>query len=232
MLNKTLFRPVFFIFIWLLACANECDAQIKFPIGNWGVRVGLNATSIMNYEAYNYNEALPNSTYTNKNGFLIATFARCNIKNFFLQPEVAWNRYNRSCSFSVPNENISYYYPASVLNIESKSLNTNFLLGYHIVKDNPYLFGVYGGTALIGTYKTKYSIENEIYTKNNISLNYTGIFGFSINISKICFDIRYELCLPNSNMNLNGISNIPEKFQDIKIKKIESILSFSCGIML
>jgi len=232
MLNKKLLRSGLVIIIMLIAFTNECDAQIKLPIGNWGVRIGLNATSIMNYDANNNLGALPNSTYTNKNGFLVATFARCNFKNIFLQPEIAWNRYNRACSFSIPIENSDIYYQASNLNIESRSVNTNFLIGYNIIKDSPYLFGVYIGPALIGTYQTKYSIDKELYTKKNISLNYAGIFGFAINISKIYFDLRYELSLPNSNLNVNGIPNIPEKFHDVRIKKTESILSFSCGMML
>ena len=233
MLNKTLFRLGFIFFIWLIACITECNAQMKLPLGNLGVRFGLNAISITSYEAYKADEILPNSSYTNKNGYLTAVFARFNLDRIFLQPELAWNEYNRTCSFSLPLENSNSYHQPSDLNINSKSINTNFLVGYNIIRDHPFSFGLYIGSAFIGTYQANYSIgTDELYNKSDLSLNYTGILGVSINIHKIYFDLRFETSLPNANLNLSGIPDFPERFHDVRIKKTESILSFSCGIML
>jgi len=232
MQNKTLFRFGFIFFIWLIACINECNAQIKLPVGNWGIRLGLNAVSITSYEVYKNDEILPSSSI-NKNGYLVTTFARFNKNRIFLQPELAWNEYNRTCSFSLPHEDSNSYYHPTDLNINSKAVNANFLVGYNIVHDNPFLFGIYAGSALIGTYRTDYSIGmEEPFINRVLSLNFTGILGFSINISKIYFDLRLETSLPNANLKLNGIPDFPERYQDVRIKKTESILSFSCGIML
>jgi len=209
----------------------ECNAQVKRLKENWGARLGLNAVSIRSYEVYSDDEILPNSSYTNKNGYLITAFARFNINRVFLQPELAWNEYNRTCSFSLPIENTDNYYQPSDLDINSKSINTNFLVGYNIIHDYPFLFGIYIGSAFIGTYRTDYSVEmGESISKNDLSLNYTGILGFSINISNIYFDLRYEMCLPNDNLSLRDL-NFPERYQNVRIKKTESMLSFSCGVM-
>jgi len=233
MVNKTLFRSGFVFLIWLMVCYSECNAQIRLPKGNWGIRLGLNAVSITSYDVYLADEILPNSSYTNKNGYLITAFARFNINRIFLQPELAWNEYNRTCSFPLPFENYDGYHQPSDLNINSKVINTNFLVGYNIIHDYPFLLGIYAGSAFIGTYKTNFSMEQgESLTKTGLSLNYTGILGVSINISKIYFDLRYEMCLPNANLNLKGVPDFPDNYHNVKIKKTEAFLSFSFGIML
>ena len=233
MVNKFLYTFGFIFLFLQFFCITECNAQIKTPNRNWGVRLGLNAVSIKSYEASKGNEILPNSSHINKNGYLITTFARFNMKRIFIQPELAWNEYNRTCSFSLPLENTEGFAQPSDLNINSSALNANFLVGYNIVYDYPFLFGIYTGVAFVGNYANKYSLElepEESYTKKDLLLNLTGVIGVSINISKIYFDLRYEMGLPN-DLILREIPDFPEKYQNVKIKKTESILSFSCGVM-
>jgi len=230
MVNRPLFRFGFPLSIFLFAFISNSEAQA--PVRNWGIRIGLNAVSITSYKAYQGDDILSNSSYTNKNGYLITGFARFNINRVFLQPEIAWNEYRRTCSFSLPVENTDNYYSSADLNIDSKAFNTDFLVGYNIVRDYPFLFGVYVGTNFIGTYRVNYSMKSEqAFSKNDWSLNYSGILGFSINISRIYFDLRYEMCLPNSDIFLSEIPNFAEYYQNVKIKRTESILSFSCGVM-
>ena len=227
------FRFVLIFILLLLFSVKVCNAQTKLPKSNWGIRFGLNAISIKSYEAFKAGDILPNSSYTNKNGYLISTFARINKDRFFFQPELAWNEYNRVCSFSLPIDNSEGYYQPSDLSIKSKALNTNFIIGHNLINDYPFLFGVYGGTSFAGTYKSNYLLEHpdDSFPKTGLSLNLSGILGISINISKIYFDLRYEMCLPN-NIDLKGKSDFPERYNEVKIKKTESILSFSFGVML
>jgi len=234
MINKNLFRWIFVFLFFIISCIteNNMQAQALSIKWDWGVRVGLNATSITSYKAYQAGEILTNSSYTNKNGYLITGFARYNFNKMFLQPEISWNEYNRTCSFSLPIENSANYYPAVNLNINTKTVNPNFLVGYYIVKDYPFLFGAFAGVSVIGTYHTNYSMEwEQSFFKNGLSLNYSGILGFSINISKIYFDLRYEMTLPDGRLNLKEIPDFTEQYQDISLKKTEAILSFSFGVM-
>jgi len=232
MVNNAMFRFGFVFLIFFIVYIEESRAQAQSSKMNWGIRVGMNAVSIMSYKAYQADEFLSNSSYTNKNGYLITGFARFNIRRIFLQPEVAWNEYRRICSFSLPIENSDNYYPSVDLDIDSKTINTNFLVGYNIVQDYPFLFGFFVGSSFIGTCKTNYSMESEkSFSKIGLSLNYSGFLGFSINISRIYFDLRYEMSLPDANLILSDIHDFPENYQNVKIKKRESILSFSCGVM-
>jgi hypothetical protein len=224
-INKTLI-----VFVMLISCIIAGKAQTQYPKLNWGIRLGLNAVSITNYEVFNGDEALTNASYTNKNGYLVNAFARFNMKRLFLQPELGWNNYHRTCSFSLPVENNSSYH--TDLDIHSKAVNANCLLGYNIVHDYPFLLGVFIGTSFMGTYKTDYSIDPaQSFSQTGLSLNYSGILGFSINISKIYFDLRYAMSLPDSKLNLTEIPGFPNNYQNTAIKKTESILSFSVGVM-
>jgi hypothetical protein len=211
---------------------NRIQAQSSDKKFNWGIRTGLNAISITSYKAYQADELLTNSSYTNKNGYLVSGFVRFNINRMFLQPEIAWNEYNRTYSFALPMENSSDYLPSVDLNINSKTVNPNFLIGYNIVKDYPFLFGAFAGVSAIGTYRTNYSIDtDQSFSKTGLSLNYSGILGFSINISKIYFDLRYEMSLPDTNSDMKKIPDFPDIYQNISIKKTETILSLSVGVM-
>ena len=233
MVHKTIYLFGFIFLFWQILYITECNAQIKSPNRNFGIRLGLNAVSIKSYEAFTANEVLPNSSYINKNGYMITTFVRFNMKRIFLQPEIEWNECNRTYSFSLPSENNEGYSQPADLNINSSALNANFLAGYNIVYDYPFLFGIYTGVAFVGNYKNNYSLEfepNELYIKKDFVLNFTGVLGISINISKIYFDLRYEMGLPN-DLILREIPNFPEKYQNVKIRRTESILSFSCGVM-
>jgi len=233
MINKALIRFVFASFVLLIGCITENDVRAQSPGMNWGIRLGLNAVSITNYEVYQAGEILTDISYTNKYGYLINAFARFNINRVFLQPELGWNNYRRACSFSIPVESgDNYYYPSIDLDMDSKVINSNFLVGYNIVNDYPFLFGVFVGSAFTGTYRTDFSMNSEeSYLKTGLFLNYSGILGFSINISRIYFDLRYEISLPDANQTLSEIPDFPENFHNVKIKKKEAILSFSVGIM-
>jgi hypothetical protein len=155
------------------------------------------------------------------------------MSRIFLQPEFGWNHYRRTCSFSLPNENSeSSYSPSIDLNIHSKTGNANFLVGYNIINDYPFLLGAFAGVSFTGTYRTDYSMESsQSFSKTDLALNYSGIIGLSINISRIYFDLRYEMRLPDDYLYLKDIPDFPDFYQNVKIKKNEAILSFSCGVM-
>ena len=231
MLNSALFRFIITFFVCLIGLT-ENNMQAQSHKINWGVRLGLNAVSITSYKAFQTDEVLTNSSFTNENGYLINGFARFNFNRIFLQPELSWNNYHRICSFSLPIENNSDYYPSVDLKIHSQAINTNLLIGYNIVHDYPFLFGVYAGASAIGTYRTDYSMDiAEPFLKKDLLLNYSGILGVSINISKLYFDLRYEATVPINYLNLNDIPSIPNNYQNVLIKRTESFLSFSVGVM-
>jgi len=221
---------VFSLLIFLFVTENRSFAQ--FERVNYGFKIGLNALSTIKYNTFYAGDITSGGSYTNKNGYLIGAFFRVNYSKLFLQPEVTWNYHQQGCGFMIPDSNTPNTYLPKSLNIDMDALNTNMLLGYNIIKNKPYLFDAYIGASLKWTYRTRYKITDEqIYSGESDFFFYAGVVGFSVNISKLYFDFRYELNQPNTNLDFNNIPNIPEAYRGVFLEKNENVLSFSVGMM-
>jgi len=221
---------VFLLFVFLFVIENQSFAQ--FERVNYGFKIGLNALSTIRYNTFYAGDTTSGGSYTNKNGYLIGAFFRVNYSQLFLQPEATWSYHQQGCGFMIPNANNSSTFLLRSLDIDMDALNANLLLGCSIIKNKPYLFDAYIGASLKWTYKIRYKINDEqIYSGKSDFLCYAGIIGFSVNISKLYFDFRYELNQPNTNLDFNKIPGIPEAYRGVFLEKNENVLSFSIGMM-
>lgn len=199
---------------------------------NFGVKIGLNSLTSTSYKVYFEDSKLDVGKVINKNGYLLNGFARINLDRFFMQPEFEWSRYQQECVFAIPislEENT--YENTQTLDMNENAANVYVLVGYHIVKNGPYIINAYLGGGGRMNYKTKYKFRDYSFTDRDNRYNYSGIIGTSINVGIIHFDIRYHFNFPDTDINLSGINGTPEKYRNISFKKNENILSFSCGVM-
>jgi hypothetical protein len=198
---------------------------------NWGFKLGLNALSVSHYKAYMEEVELPSESYQNKSGYDANLFFRINLEHFFMQPEVGLSLYNQDLSFSLPAGESGHV--ATGLSIKSRAAKVNVLVGYNVVKNGPFLFSVFIGPSLRYHFDTRFTttlLDTEFRdTKPHYNTN--GAAGFSINIAKVHFDVRYELSIFNTNIEFDKIADKPESFGGVSIHKNENILSFSCGMM-
>lgn len=225
---------IFPLFIFLFVTESPSFAQYKRL--NYGFRIGLNALSTTKYQTSYAGEPTSNSSYTNKIGHVASVFFRINYySKLFLQPEVSWSFHQQDCSFMIPSPSNNETYYSDNFDINMNRLNTNVLLGYNIIKDSPYLCDIYAGVSLKWTYKMKYDIydinKKLSYTEKTDYSCYAGIIGFSVNISKLYFDFRYEINQPNTNLDFSDVPDIPDKYKGVFLEKNENILSFSVGMM-
>jgi hypothetical protein len=198
---------------------------------NFGLRAGLNATSISHYKVYVEGEELENGLHQNKTGLAAALFMRINLKYLFLQPEIGISKNNRDLTFLLPTGDGGHI--STVLSAKTNTAKVNVLLGYNLIKNGPFLFNIIAGTSLGYNYKTWYSsslIESQ-FSEDTPYYNTNGIVGFTINITKVYFDIRYEMSLLSTNTKFDKIPNKLQSFNGMVINKNENILSFSCGVM-
>jgi len=224
--------PVFVLLLLFFLFVTENQSFAQFERVNYGFKIGLNALSTIRYNTFYAGDPTSGGSYTDKNGYLAGIFLRVNYSKLFLQPEATWNYHQQGCGFMVPNADNSTTYLSRSMNINMDALNTNLLLGFNIIMNKPYLFDAYLGASLKWTYKIRYKISNEqIFSGRNDFLCYAGIIGFSINISKLYFDFRYELNQPNTNLDFSKISGIPDTYRGVFLKKNENVLSFSIGMM-
>jgi hypothetical protein len=226
-------RMVLLCLIFIHICGSEVRAQTPMPdlSFNWGIMFGLNALSSTNYDVYSDGVAIGNSQFKNKVGYNVTSFFKINFKHVFLQPELATNIYRQEFSFVLPDENFAGIANKKVA-LNSYTGNATALLGYYIVENRPYRINVFVGTSFRYTYRTDYKLNDVTkMTDKGAKYGYTGVAGFSISISTVHFDIRYELNLPNSDIEMNEIEGIPETFKNISVRKNENILNFSFGLM-
>lgn len=229
MRTATVLIFTFGMFIFLFGMENPLSAQSEQL--NYGFKAGLNALSPTEYQAY-YAGNPTSGSCTSQNGYSIGTFFRVNYSHIFLQPEAVWNFHRQKCGFMLPDpDNTNTYLPKS-LDINMDAVNTNLLAGYNMIKSKPYLCDIYLGASLKWTYKIKYEItEDRNYSGKSDFFCYTGVIGFSMNITNLYFDFRYEINQPDTNLDFSKIPDVPETWQNVVLEKNENILSFSCGIM-
>lgn len=223
------------IFIWgllisLFGTGNQLFAQSERL--NYGFKVGLNALSPTKYKTYYAGEPVSGS-YTNQNGYLAGVFFRVNYSHVFLQPEAVWNFHRQKCGFMLlPDPHDQDTYLPKSLDINMDAVNTNLMVGYNMINDKPYLCNIYLGASLKWTYRIKYEIaDDHSYSGKSDFSRYAGVIGFSVTISKLYFDFRYEINRPDTNLDFSKIPDIPEQYQSVFLEKNENILSFSCGVM-
>ena len=227
-------KSLFFLLLIFIAAGGQTYAQNgrhEHSVVNWGIRAGLNALSTNHYRLLLEGAGLDNKFKENNIGYSFAGYARINLDDFFMQPELSWNIYRQNFSFALPDEDETVALQRNIM-VRSCVGASTALVGYNIVKDGPYLLSFVTGPSLRCAYNTNYKTKGGInFTDKKLHYSYTGIVGFSVSISKFHFDIRYEFNKPHTNVNFNDIANAPELFNDISIQKNENILGFSCGLM-
>lgn len=197
---------------------------------NVGFKIGLNALSSTNFEAFLGDIPLTNSYQANKSGYGLNGFFRINLDHFFMQPEVEWNLYKQKYFFSLPSigddENEVNY----SIKHRFQSGGINILVGYNIIKNGPYVFNAYIGPSFKYTYSSKYESPDNVFYNYNAKYNSFGIAGLSFSILKFFVDIRYEISITNTDIDFNEISNTPGIIKNLVFEKNENKLNFSCGV--
>ncbi|MDR1437028.1 MAG: PorT family protein [Candidatus Symbiothrix sp.] len=214
-----------------LATGQKSHAQSEiysYPVLNWGIRAGLNAYSTNNYHVYSETVELESERNENKVGYNLTILGRINLNRFFMQPELAWNLYRQDLSFTLA-DSVNSYRQKTDLSVRYYSYSINMLSGFNIIKEGPFLFNVLLGSSYKYIYSTTFDMKTAGRFANKTPYyKYSGIAGFSINIAKAYFDVRYEFNFPDNNIRL---SDIPDYLQDIHIDKNENILNFSFGLL-
>jgi len=230
------------LLLFILIC-NNSTAQIGRYIDvvqkkfNWGVRAGFNATNPTAYQIYQDDTKI-NGEVINQVGFQCAFFGKTNLGVFFIQPDFSYyytrGRYDLSIPAIYVNEETGVQQGAIQnisLNKSSHSLNAAVLLGYNVFKDNACLFNLLLGPNFVYNYANKYNANKNPFEDGNPHHKLNAVAGVSVNISHFYFDFRYELSIPQRNIDFSAIESAPDYLKNITIRKSESTLNFSFGMM-
>ncbi|GHT78006.1 hypothetical protein AGMMS50262_20200 [Bacteroidia bacterium] len=217
-------------FLILLAVTLNGFAQrpnrYKPRVFNWGVKVGLEAMSMNHYEVFSEETELSKVSYKNRSGFYVNTFTRINLKRFFVQPGIEWSLSKQGLFFTTLSEQ------KVEISHQSQNVVLNGLLGYNIVQNGPFILNLIAGPAFYFNYKNEYRLSPELSLPDNIMYSYLyGMVGFSINIARMHFDVRYKINFFNTDIDFEDMPNRPEILDGIIIRKTENLVGFSCGFM-
>ncbi|MDR1370658.1 MAG: PorT family protein [Dysgonamonadaceae bacterium] len=217
----------------IYCCSIQAQRELSpltSKVVNWGVRVGINALDFIEVGAIQHDVELGNVSYTNKVGFTGGAFFRVNLSNFFMQPEVAYNYTQEKFSFGRLTEAGTSSLQTDV-NVHYRTLSIPVVAGCNIVKQDHYLLSVYLGPDFRYSYRTSFDLESAHFVDKSPQYNINALIGFSLNVSHLFFDFRYEINRPDTDIHFADVANAPEFIKDISVKKNENILSFSCGFM-
>lgn len=240
----------FLVFVLLSGITSNAVGQSLVPTNrlkikptsiNFGVKAGFNSTTL-NLQSMTI-DGVEVKEYFNsyRIGYLASLFMRIHMGNHFLQPELAYSISNGE----VIPERRGDTQPIHMGNITS-SIRTNthnihlpLLYGYHIVKKGPYGMALFAGPQLNYLIKRPNQLEILGYELEQIdeSTHHWGLgvtAGIAVNISRIFFDFRFDTTINNLSRSLyshSTNSETPGKEIPISLKRRQSALSFSLGLM-
>jgi hypothetical protein len=193
---------------------------------NWGIKTGVN-TDIPIVSIHSEHENLRIET-TNKVGFMVDGMMCINFNQFFLQPELGYNR--TSEIFHIIEDDGSIVSNKATVQLNIKAVNCSALFGYYSVRENEYGLSVFSGCKLKNTYHihTTCPGQEDTHTHDEVYNLYISS-GVKVYISKLFFDFRYDVALLDKTIQTPQL--LLDTYGDLGLIKRDNILSFSIGLM-
>ena len=158
---------------------------------NLGVRIGFDASLPIVHSLSAGGEELQSSNQSYRVGYLAAISLRVGRNRVFFNPSFAWHRSESELQFALPQN----YTPDNA--VRSSSLELPLLIGYDLVKSNPYRLSVLVGPKLKYFYKTDYDLDiaeasfcGFVEDKHPGSLSLVA--GVDVTIGRLFLDFNYE----------------------------------------
>jgi hypothetical protein len=204
-------RKIVLLLFVAFTCADISGQEVvvkqKDKVLNFGMKFGLNS-------------ALPVSTHVsvdgldvndvrvlNKVGSFAGVMARINVDHFFLQPAVLWKHTKSNFLFDVveplsaETDAVATFSQSLVMRLNS--LESPVMLGYDIVKENPYLLSCMAGVKLRYDYDVRFSSKQTYIEYQHIATPYHLAIctAFQVVIGRMTFDVGYEFGISQFQSN-------------------------------
>lgn len=229
--------------VWSVFCITMAQPAKK-KIVNFGFLAGVNAPFV-DMHSYSVNGVrLEKPAVSSKVGYMVATFARVNIRKHFIQVEAS-THYSRSDI----HLDMADLIPASdhppvwndmpaVYHERLRSLEMPLLYGYNFIKDGPYELSFLIGPKLKYIFSRKGNVEEEpgkqlAFNEELNRLTYNVVLGLSTTISNLLLNVRYEFGLQNISKSLNyGVSTSDGySVGNIGLRRAINLISVSVGVI-
>ncbi len=158
---------------------------------------------------------------------------------WYIQPEITHSKNRSDIIFIIPNKKETQQKEQQQSSIQSniQSVELPLLFGYNFIKHGPYGLSAYLGPNLRHLIMKKSKVElllngnpnyEEKLNKTNLNLS-TGI---SLYISKLFFDVRYDIGLYNisSEVKYKDVIKKDNEINRVNFNRRDNVLSFSLGM--
>lgn len=204
-------------------------------------RVGFNSTMPIIHRLQMDGIDLTNTEIHYKVGYLAAMTFSVNINRFTLQPSVSWYHKEAEIEFTgTPREEISsnnavYDENLQVYNLqlESQSVEVPILIGYQLVKEDPYGLSLKFGAKGIYRYKTNNHCTGSslqiTHEKDNSPYSLHFVSAINMTIGRLFLDFSYEFGLHNTRSDFTYLDPTTSESGTLMLERRNNVLSFSLG---
>lgn len=238
---------VFIILILsVMYCVSALAQSLIKPdhkVVNMGVKVGLRALQ-SDISSIDMDEVRLEDIHLKHNvGYMAGFLIRVNVDRFFIQPSAFWNYSSGDIRFDVirpaseqTNES-AVEFPQS-MTMQIKSFEVPVVVGYHLIKQHPYVFSLMGGVKLKYNYDIQFTANGPhtsfSYRGDTSPYHWAAYTAMEVLIGKLTFDIGYECGLNRLHSDFDPFSYHSggrEKASAMRISKYLNGLSMSVGIL-
>ncbi len=170
---------------------------------NIGIRVGFDASLPIVRSLTSDGTPLDSYSQQYKVGYLAAVSLRVGKKRFFFNPSVSWHREESELQFALPHsftpEEMEQSETALLnsLHIKTSAIEMPLLVGYDLVKENPYRLSVLAGPVLKYRYKANYNLSipdatSSDFMEDNHPYGLGILAGINVTIGRLFLDFNYE----------------------------------------
>lgn len=214
--------------------------EIKDKHFNYGAKIGMNATFPIVRDLSINNIKAENILTEYQVGWEATFFCRINFERFFIQPNLSWSKSQGDVRFYIPDpvesETTEVSITNSTLHMEAKSLNIPILIGYNLVREDPYGLSLMVGPKFRYNYKSVYTYGHGDDTEQFKSVG--SPYGISIssaigvNIGRLFFDFMYDFGINQTENEFQTMSaQIPVSNENLLISKRVNTMSISLGFL-
>jgi hypothetical protein len=207
---------------------------------NYGVKLGVHSVMPVNGQITFDGVSVENLRPEYDVGMSVELLMRVNLARFFVQPAVSLNYASTVFGFDrvqpelpVLNEQQEIARTQS-LSMEYVSLEAPFVVGFHILKNNPYLLSVMSGANVKYNYDIRFASDHAGISDVRRELPPYDLSLYSaleVTIGKLIFDFGYEYGLNRfsyvMNMDMYGL----EHSAPVKVKQRAKSLRMSVGLL-
>ena len=202
---------------------------------NFGVKAGFNSVIPFVRSLEIDGIECANISTENKAGEEVDLFFRLNVNRFFVQPTITWSKLSGVIKYERPALSEGSVKVDEQMKLKVSMLEIPVLIGYHVVKENPYALSIMAGPSFRYNYKTDYIHENPgalfVYNKDSSPYGIGAVVALSVSTGPLFLDFSYDMGITPFISKFANATTPTKDGETMRLKKRENVISFSFGFI-